>query len=67
MEDEFELVMSPLCQTIQSGGESVKVEIYGDGNGKWILEIEDQHGNSTVWDDPFTTDVLALTRLKKLY
>jgi hypothetical protein len=23
------------------------------GKGGWILEVEDEYGNSTVWDDPF--------------
>ncbi len=65
MDDDFEFEMSPLCQEISSGGKTVKVEIYGDGEGKWILEIEDQNGNSTVWDDPFETDSSALTEAKK--
>ena len=65
MEDDFELRMSPLCQRISSGGKTVQIEIYGDGEGKWILEIEDVHGNSTVWDDPFETDSAALTEAKK--
>ena len=65
MENDFELRMSPLCQRISSGGKTAQVEIYGDGEGKWILEIEDEHGNSTVWDDPFETDSAALTEAKK--
>ena len=57
--------MSPLCQEISSGGNTVKVEIYDDGEDGWILEVVDEYGNSTVWDDPFPTDDAALTEVKK--
>jgi len=59
------LEKSPLCQTISSGGKTIRVEIYGDGEGKWILEIEDEFGNSTVWDEHFDTDKAALVEAKK--
>ena len=65
MDEEYELVMSPLCQELSSGGDSVKVEIYGDGKGEWILEVVDEFGNSRVWDDSFPTDIAALTEVKK--
>jgi hypothetical protein len=65
MNDEYEIKMSPLCQEISSGGNTVKVEIYDDGEDGWILEVVDEHGNSTVWDDPFPTDAAALTEVKK--
>lgn len=65
MSEEIELVMSPLCQDLESGGLSVRVEIYGSREGEWILEVEDEHGNSTVWDDPFPTDSAALAEVKK--
>jgi hypothetical protein len=65
MEDDFELEFSPLCQSISSGGKSVQVHIYGDGEGKWILEVVDEFGNSTVWNDLFDTDSAALTEVKK--
>lgn len=65
MEDEFELQMSPLCQHLSSGGKTVRVEIYGNGEGKWILEVVDEFNNSTVWDEPFETDAAALTEAKK--
>jgi len=65
MTDEFEVKMSPLCQSISSGGKNVQVDIYEDGNGKWILEVVDEFNNSTVWDEPFETDSAALTEAKK--
>lgn len=60
MEDEIELIMSPLCQEISRDGEMVEVQIYGDGNGEWLLEVVDKYNNSTVWDDPFSTDAQAM-------
>ena len=63
MNDEIELKMSPLCQKVESNGKSVEVEIYGNGDGKWILEVVDEFNNSTVWDDAFPTDQAALDEL----
>ena len=67
MDEDFELKMSPLCQTISSGGKTVRVEIYGDidNEGSWILEIVDEFGNSTVWNERFDTDKAALVEAKK--
>ena len=65
MNDYPEIKMSPLCQEISSGGNTVKVEIYHDGEDGWILEVVDEHGTSTVWDDPFPTDAAALAEVKK--
>lgn len=38
----------------------MQIEIYEDGEGGWILEVVDEHGNSTVWNDPFQSDKGAL-------
>ncbi len=65
MSDELEVKMSPLCQIISSGGKTLRIDIYEDGNGKWILEVVDEFNNSTVWDDSFETDKAALTEAKK--
>lgn len=65
MDKEPEVIMSPLCQEISSGGSAVQVDIYRGGDEGWILEVVDEHGNSTVWDDPFPTDIAALTEVKK--
>ena len=64
-DDEFEVIYSPLCQDLSSGDRTVQIQIYGDGNGKWLLEIEDEFSNSTVWEDPFDTDSAALLEAKK--
>ena len=65
MNDEYEIKMSPLCQEISSGGKTVQIDIYEDGEGGWLLEVIDEYGNSTVWNDPFKTDSTALIEAKK--
>lgn len=64
MEEEFELEMSPLCQRLSDNGKSVQVDIYRGGGSDWHLEVVDEFGNSTVWDDQFSTDVAALEEVK---
>lgn len=59
-EDDQYPVHSPLSQTLTHNGKTVSVEIYDDGNDGWLLEVVDQYGNSTVWDQPFKTDADAL-------
>jgi uncharacterized protein len=54
------LIVSPLSQRVTRDGTAAEVEIYGDGKGAWLLEVVDEFGNSTVWDDSFTTDSAAL-------
>ena len=60
MDEEYEVKYSPLCQNVERDGKEVGVMIYEDGEGGWILEVEDEHGNSTVWNAPFETDQEAL-------
>jgi len=56
-------IESPLTQSVTRDGKTVQVDIYENGEGTWILEVIDEHGNSTVWDDPFTTDADALAEV----
>jgi uncharacterized protein len=44
-------------------GTSIDIEIYDDGDGGWLLEVVDEFGNSTVWDDSFATDSAALAEV----
>ena len=60
MTEEYEVKYSALCQKVTSDGKAVQVYIYEDDKGGWILEVVDEYGNSTVWDDPFKTDDDAL-------
>ena len=59
MMEEVDLIFSEHCRAVTHNGKTVKVEIYSSGKNDWILEVVDEHGNSTVWDDPFPTDAEA--------
>ena len=64
MNDEHELEMSPLCQAMTCDNKTVQIDIYkGVEESGWILEVVDSFGNSTVWDDPFKTDIEALAEV----
>jgi uncharacterized protein len=52
--------LSTLCQAVTRDGKTVQVDIYADGDGGWLLEVVDHHGNSTVWDDSFSSEQEAL-------
>jgi len=56
---------SPLSQVIERDGRSVKVGIYEDGTGGWLLEVVDEFGNSSVWDQSFETEQDALDEALK--
>ena len=62
--DQFPL-HSPLSQSITRNEKTVQVEIYEDGDGGWLLEVIDEHGNSAVWNDPFQSDKEALDEALK--
>ncbi|MBB6598024.1 hypothetical protein [Luteimonas sp. MC1825] len=66
MEDDYELVMSPLCQSITDNGHTVRVEIYRGPDTDWTLEVVDASNTSTVWDDLFATDQAALDELLRI-
>ena len=65
MDEEFELVMSPLSQQLTVDEKTVQVDIYHGDVGGWTLEVVDGSGNSTVWDDEFDTDAAALEEAKR--
>jgi hypothetical protein len=60
--DEYEIETSPLSQTLSRDGHTISVDIYRGDSG-WILEVVDEHNNSTVWEDEFDTDQAALDEL----
>lgn len=64
-EDNQYPVHSSLSQDVTRNGKTVRIEIYQDGKAGWILEVVDEYGNSTVWDDPFESDQLALDEALK--
>ena len=65
MTEEFVLKMSDLCQSLTRDGKTVQVEIYEDGGEGWLLEVVDEHGNSTVWNDSFGSEQAALDEVLK--
>ena len=58
--DEPDFIESPLSQRVTRNGVTVRVDIYGDSDNRWILEIVDAENNSHVWDEHFETDQQAL-------
>jgi uncharacterized protein len=60
MTDDMEIIHSPLAQTYSANGHTLRIEIYRSADSLWILEVADEEGTSTVWDDPFETDKAAL-------
>ena len=60
-DEELDFIESPLSQGVTRNGVEVRVEIYGDSQGGWILEIVDAENTSHVWDEHFETDQQALT------
>ena len=53
-------VYSPLSRSLTRDGKTVRIEIYEDGEGGWLLEVVDQEWNSTLWDMHFESDRDAL-------
>ena len=66
MNAEPKLEESALSQDLSSGGHTVNIAIFRlEGEKEWVLEIVDEYGNSTVWDDTFKSDSAALDEAKK--
>lgn len=66
MSQDPEIEFSEYCEKVSSGGITLSVDIYRikDTHG-WSLEIVDEYGNSTVWDDLFDSDMDAITEAKR--
>ena len=66
MEREPNLITSGLSREIVIDGHTLRVEIYRiDTDPKWALEVVDESGTSTVWDDLFDTDQDAVDEAMK--
>lgn len=59
-DDEPDFIESPLSQHVTRNGVTVRVDIYGDSDNRWILEIVDAENTSHVSDEHFETDQQAL-------
>ncbi len=54
------VIESPLSRTVSRDGIAVRVLIYRlEHNPMWALEVVNDAGTSTVWDDLFDTDEAA--------
>lgn len=61
IDDTCDLVHSPLARMLSGEGHTLEIDIYrGVDEPDWILEIEDETGTSTVFDERFATDQAAL-------
>ena len=60
MAEDVEIIHSPLEQNYSADGHSVRIQIYRCVDSQWSLEVVDERGTSTVWDDLFETDKEAL-------
>lgn len=63
--DENDLIYSEHCQSFAKEGKTVRVRIYSSGRDDWILEVVDERGTSTVWDEPFRTDDEAFIEFQR--
>lgn len=62
-----DVIYSKLCREITRDGITVRVEIYRvAGNPKWALEVVNELGSSTVWDELFETDAQALEAFEEV-
>ena len=60
--EEPDFIESPFSQRVTRNGVTVQVDIYGDSDNRWILEIVEAENNSHVWDEHFETDQQALAQ-----
>lgn len=65
MNEAIDIMMSPLCRSFETEGKLVQIDILGDGDGRWLLEVIDKFGYSTVWSDSFSPDQEAIDTINK--
>jgi hypothetical protein len=54
------IITSSLSRTVTVDGVTVEVRIFRlEQDQHWLLEVVNEFGNSTVWDDVFETDKAA--------
>jgi hypothetical protein len=60
LEQDPEIIYSPLCTKFSKDGRVVEVNIFRiDAESTWHLEVVNEQNTSTVWDDPFETEDAA--------
>ena len=64
MDDEYQIITSPLSQKVTRDGVTIDVQIYrGEDDAEWLLEVVDQDWGSTVWEATFASDQDALNEV----
>jgi hypothetical protein len=59
------IIYSALSRTVREGGTEVRIDIYRLETTDWSLEVVDETGASSVWDELFPTDQAALDEAMK--
>ena len=60
------IVTSGLSRTIAVNGHNLTIEIYRlEHDASWTLEVIDEEGTSSVWDDTFDSDQAAIEEALK--
>lgn len=60
MRSNHKIIRSPLSQQDTSGGITISIEVYSlKGSNSWTLELVQEDGSSTVWEEQFPTDAAA--------
>ena len=59
------IIYSALSRTVREGGTEVRIDIYRLETTDWSLEVIDETGASTVWEELFPTDQAALDEVMK--
>jgi hypothetical protein len=62
---DLKIIYSALSRTVREGGTEVRIDIYRLETTDWSLEVVDETGASTVWDELFPTDQAALDEAMK--
>ncbi|MBV8191484.1 MAG: hypothetical protein JO339_29885 [Alphaproteobacteria bacterium] len=61
MDEEHKIITSPLSREFTRDGITIQILIYRlEQDPAWQLEVVDQKGTSTVWEDLFATEQDAL-------
>jgi len=60
LKDDPQIIYSPFCSRFEKDNRTVQVNIFRlETETGWHLEVINEMNTSTVWDDPFETDVDA--------
>ena len=58
--------MDTIKWLIAVDGKAVEVQVYPDDEGGWLLEIIDEQGNATCWENAFANADLAFEEANRV-